>query len=66
MHFLLKVDTQLTDGELVERFARAGIRLRSLSSYYQPSSRHDTHTLVINYSALSDEDITKLETALGR
>lgn len=66
LHFLLKVETSLSDAALVEGFARAGIRLRSLGSYYHEALCRDTHTLVINYSALTDEDITTLEKTLGK
>ena len=34
LHFLVKVDTALTDEALVEWCARRGIKVRSLSSYY--------------------------------
>lgn len=66
LHFLLRVDTALSDKVLTERFEAAGILVRSLGSYcHEGIAREDTHTLVINYSGLSDTDIKKLETALS-
>ncbi|MBR4863709.1 MAG: PLP-dependent aminotransferase family protein [Oscillospiraceae bacterium] len=62
LHFLLKISTQLTDAALTQRFLEAGIRVRSLGSYYHdPAPREDTHILVINYSALTDQETERLE-----
>ena len=65
LHFLLKVDTQLDDRALTEQFAQAGIRINPLSSYFHGSAaEQDTHTLVVNYSGLTDEALHKLEEIL--
>ena len=61
LHFLLKVDTGLSDRELTGRLSRVGIRVRSLSSYYHPESDADTHCLVVDYAGLKEE---ALEAAL--
>ena len=61
LHFLLKVDTPLSDRELTEKLADAGIRIRALSSYYHDKSE-DLHCLVVNYSGLKEE---ALEQALA-
>ena len=61
LHFLMQLKTDLLDQELVNRFARAGIRVRSLSSYYSgnvPTEKE--RTLVINYSGLSEEELSRL------
>ena len=65
LHFLLKVDTALTDAELVARCAAAGIRVRSLGSYYHGTTpRTDSHCLVINYSGLGQDELGALEEKL--
>ena len=65
LHFLVKADTTTTDRELVQRCKDAGIRIRSLSSYYHsPESLQDTHCLVVNYSGLTETALTTLETIL--
>ena len=64
LHFILKVDTTLSDEALVSRFLEAGIRIRSLGSYYHEQRPGDTGCLVVNYSGLSDGDLSRLETAL--
>ena len=66
LHFLLRVDTNQNDTELTRAFEAAGIRVHSLGSYYHNGSPPaDTHTLVINYSGLSDGDLPRLEAALS-
>ena len=63
LHFLLKVDTTLSDRELEAQFAKAGIRVRSLSSYYSGSVPLDNEkTLVINYSGLLEDELHRLRT----
>ena len=67
LHFLVKVDTPLTDAQLVSRCADGGIRVRSLESYYHsPIPETDTRCLVINYSGLTDDALQKLEQLLSQ
>ena len=65
LHFLLRVDSALTDEELVAQCARIGLRIRSIGSYYhgRVPPEYD-RTLVVNYSGLSEEDLDKLTDAL--
>lgn len=67
LHFLLRIDTDMTEEALVEKCAAAGIRVRTLSSYYwdtaPPGSRN---CLVINYSGLHPEQIKRLSYKLGQ
>ena len=60
LHFLLKVDTVLTDGELTERLAQAGIRVQALSEFYHDEAEN-RRCLVINYSGIQE---SALEQAL--
>ena len=57
LHFLLEVKTELTDEELALRAADNGLKISFLSSYYSDKSLAVPHTLVINYSALTQEKI---------
>ncbi len=53
LHFLLKVDTTLSDEALTARLERAGIRVRALSHYYHgPVGPDKQHHLVVNYAGL--------------
>lgn len=66
LHFLLKVDTTLSDETLVQRCRQAGIQVRCLSSYYQEAvPKHAQHCLVINYSGLQDADLEALSQKLA-
>jgi GntR family transcriptional regulator/MocR family aminotransferase len=65
LHFLLRLDTDLTDGELSAQWAAAGIRIRALSEYYHgPTPEEYRRCLVADYSGLTEEDLKKLETRL--
>lgn len=67
LHFLVQVDTALSDDELVARCRELGFSIRHLGSYYHDHpSRQDTHCLVVNYSALSETELTKLEEILEK
>ena len=58
LHFLVKVDTELSDGELVELCRGAGLNVRTLGSYYHTNAPEEVaRTLVINYAVLREEDI---------
>ena len=61
LHFLLRVDTALTDPELVAFCAKKGLKVRCLSQYYRETPPENCRGyLVINYSGLRDEDIAVL------
>ena len=61
LHFLLKVDTPLSDQALTQHCAEMGIQVRTLSSYYQEEApREDAHYLVINYSGLREEELEQV------
>ena len=65
LHFLLQVDTALSDPELTELCAQYGIRVRCLSDYYHGNAPAQVqHCLVINYSSLSDDALDALEQKL--
>ena len=61
LHFLLRIRTALSDRELVDLCARAGIRVRCLSDYYEgPVPDWARSCLVINYSGLQEEGLPAL------
>lgn len=62
LHFLLKIDTPLSDEALTARLAAKGIRVRTLSHYYHSDPGEDKcHHLVVNYAGL---DPDRLRSAL--
>ena len=57
LHFLLKVDTSLSDEALTQAFLTQGLKVQPLSAFYtQP---WDLHSLVINYSGVDEENLEK-------
>ena len=63
LHFLLRVNTALSDRELTGKLSDRGIRVKALSEYYHDDPG-DRHCLVINYSGLREEDLGEALTAL--
>ena len=66
LHFLVKVDTAMTDEELLLRCGKAGLRVQTLGEFYHgdvPDSAR--RQLVINYSGLTDEELERLEQKLA-
>ena len=67
LHFLMQIDTALSDQELISRAAACGIRLSCLSQYYHvsqegpdPDSVNQVqepirHAVLVNYSGLENE-----------
>ena len=55
LHFLLRLNTQCSDGELGRLAARSGVRLSFLSEYAAMADPAFAHTLVINYAGLSPQ-----------
>ncbi|HOO27225.1 MAG TPA: PLP-dependent aminotransferase family protein, partial [Lachnospiraceae bacterium] len=58
LHFLLRINTSLSDKELVAKAARSGLLVSCLSQYCFDDEVADSHTLIINYSGI-DTDILK-------
>lgn len=67
LHFLVKVDTDLTDEQLVARCAQAGVHIRSLGSYYHDTPpQTETRSLIVNYSGVQEATLQKLEQLLRK
>ena len=65
LHFLLKVDTALPDGDLAQKLSDVGIRVKALSEYYHDQGR-DRHCLVVNYSGVKEEALEQALTAIEK
>lgn len=55
LHFLMEIDTILSDADLEKYAAEKGVRLSCLSKYYRHPENARQHAVVINYSALEEE-----------
>lgn len=61
LHFLVQVNTPLSEEELLAHCASRGLRLRTLASYYHADVPPEAKkTLVVNYSGLTKEDVDRL------
>ena len=61
LHFLLRVDTALSDRELIAHWAKFGIRVRALSEYYHSQvPEEDRHNLVVHYAGLREEELDRV------
>lgn len=65
LHFLVKVDTRMTDEEMIHRCGQAGIRVYALSSYYRETvPEEDRHCLVVNYAGMDEVGLNQLREKL--
>ncbi|MDO4617859.1 MAG: PLP-dependent aminotransferase family protein [Lachnospiraceae bacterium] len=68
LHFLLKLRTREPDAVLKEKALKNGVTVSFLSDYYSSDYRQlktsYEHTAIINYSALSEEDMVQVVQAL--
>ena len=56
LHFLLRIDTELSDEELTRKLSAMGVRVRALSHYFREDpGPNNLHHLVINYAGLDPE-----------
>ena len=65
LHFLLKLDTPLTDDELKAAILRGGINISCLSDYYSDASSAEKGTLIINYSSILPEEVHEVVARLA-
>ncbi|MDF2838984.1 MAG: GntR family transcriptional regulator [Evtepia sp.] len=66
VHFLMEVETEKTDGELIEAADKAGILLSCVSQYYYEQSKQKQHVLVLNYSGIPPEKVKEVVARLAR
>lgn len=57
LHFLMKIDTGMADGDFCRSAAQSGIRLTALSQYYAGVPEEAEHVFVINYSSVREDVI---------
>ena len=63
LHFLLHIDTNMTDEEVVASARKNGINAVCLSHYFHSIPCTCAHTIVINYSGIEDD---RIEEAVSR
>ena len=66
LHFIMQVETALSEEALVARFRQAGLGVRTLSSYYHGAvPPEDRKCLLINYSGLTEPVLQRLRQCLS-
>lgn len=63
LHFIMKINTHLSDEEFCKRAEEKGVRIGALSDYYTEATPSE-HQFIINYSALSSKKLEKALNAL--
>ena len=63
LHFLLSVQTDLSDEELMKKTKESGVNVSCLSQYYSQKGKAKEHTLIINYSGIEKD---KMKEAVER
>ncbi len=58
LHFILELNTSLTDSEIVRRCKESGLRISCLSEYYRKTPPPG-HSILINYSSLDSDRINE-------
>lgn len=59
LHFLLKINTTKTEKELLKKLEQNGIKISSLSQYFQIPPQEVEHIFIMNYSFIAEENIEK-------
>lgn len=59
LHFLLMVDTNIPDAQLIKKAASIGLGIGFLSQYYHNQTLATEHILVINYSGIEPDKISR-------
>lgn len=65
VHFLMEVETERSDSELIEAAEKAGILLSCVSQYYYDQERKRQHVLVLNYSGIPPENVKEVVARLS-
>ena len=65
LHFILKVDTRLSDRELSQLFEQAQVGIRCLTDYYHDRNHRDLHCLVVSYAGFQEDLMDRALQALG-
>lgn len=66
LHFLLELDTQRTDEEILRDAEAQDLRISFVSQYYYETAHRRPHVLVMNYSGLEEEKIDEAVQRLCR
>lgn len=66
LHFLMEVDTALSDAQVCAALEREGVKVSSVAQYYMEPEQEKEHVFVMNYSSLKEENMEKVIESLER
>lgn len=66
LHFLLKIDTSLSDEEICGSLEKEGVRISGVAQYYAEGGAGEEHVFVMNYSSLQEENMGKVMERMER
>jgi len=66
LHFLMEVNTGLSDSEACAALEKEGVRVSSMAQYYVNPAERKEHVFVMNYSSLEEGNLEKVMHALER
>ena len=66
LHFLMELDTQRSDQEILQAAEAEDLRISFVSQYYYDAQAARPHVLVMNYSGLEEEKIDEAVARLCR
>lgn len=66
LHYLMQVETEKSDEELVKSAEKEGIRISCVSQYYSDLTNAEQHTLVMNYSGVDSSKVKEAVERLAR
>ena len=59
LHFLIEINTELSDNALIKKAAALGLGIAFISQYYQNQETAAKHIIIMNYSGINTEKIPK-------
>lgn len=63
LHFLMQLNTSISDDTIIHRAEQEGLRISCLSQYYHNNTYSAAHTVIINYSGIEPN---KVQEAIDR
>lgn len=66
LHFLMKVDTCLSDEEACAALEEEGVQVSSVAQYYVNPAKENEHIFVMNYSSLKEENMEAVMRGIER
>lgn len=66
LHFLLKIDTTISDQDITHQLQDYGIKITAVSDYYFGKTAPNNHMFIINYSNVNIEAVSEALGILGK